>query len=107
MEFLFHLSWCFRNGRYKPDSFPYEVREQYGVLTRDGYLQLLSLAAQERGIDIAETSVPVQDRSYLQPGYEKNLRPHAELFELDGTPAPYPDDKMLLVVERTAPSNPR
>jgi membrane protease YdiL (CAAX protease family)/SAM-dependent methyltransferase len=100
MEFLFHLSWCWRGGKYRPDSFPYEVREQYGVLTRDGYLELLQLAAAARGLRISEVPVPEKDRSYLQQGYELNLRPHAELFELDGSPAPYPDDKMLLVVQR-------
>src|SRR6185295_3176829 len=62
MEFLYTYTWG-------PASFPYEVRELYGILTYDDYVAaLVSWCDGARVVDL-----PPAIRSYLQPGYRDGL----------------------------------
>ncbi len=94
MEFLYTYTWG-------PASFPYEVREQYGVLTLDEYRRCLVewLTGPDSGVWL----VPVPDdlASYLQPGYVKALAGKIELCDISGKPVPLPDSNCLLVAEKT------
>ncbi len=86
-----------------PASFPYEIREQYGVETYDRYAAILLDACRgaELGTNASPVAIPPEHRSYLQPGYAEHLDPHIELFELDGrTPARLPDSNALWVIEK-------
>ncbi|MBF0522501.1 MAG: hypothetical protein HQL24_05525 [Candidatus Omnitrophica bacterium] len=98
MEFLYTLTWGW-------ESFPYEVREQYGVLTRQGYIKLFHDLADEAGLKIKEIELPVEDQSYLQPGYVEHLNGKAELFDLDGKPADLPPSNMMIVIEKQSDNN--
>ncbi|MCX5677547.1 MAG: methyltransferase [Candidatus Omnitrophica bacterium] len=100
MEFLFTLTWCYR-PQFSPDSLPYEVREQYGVLTRSGYIKLIQELAREENIDMREVEMPEDERTYIQQGYVDNLKGIARLMTLDGKEAPLPPSNMMIVVEKT------
>jgi SAM-dependent methyltransferase len=89
MEFMYKLSWG-------PASFPYEVREQYGVFTQQEYIDVAHEAARELGVSMKLEL----ERAYLQEGYKKALQDAVGLDHLDGTPAPWPPSKMLLVFTR-------
>ena len=100
MEFLFKLTWCWR-PEFNPCTFWDEVKEQYGVLTRKGYLRLLYEIADEQMITIKEVPLPKEWQSYLQPGYVNNLKGKAKLLDLDGNEVSLPDSNMMLVIERS------
>ena len=100
MEFLFKLTWCWR-PEFNPCTFWDEVKEQYGVLTRKGYLGLLYEIANEQMITIKEISLPKEEQSYLQPGYVNNLKGKARLLDLEGNEVSLPDSNMRMVIERT------
>jgi len=92
MEFLYTYTWG-------PASFPYEVREQYGVLTYDAYADhLLAWCGGPTRARVLD--VPVAQRSYLQPGYQANLAAKIALTDEHDRPVPLPDSNCLLVVER-------
>jgi SAM-dependent methyltransferase len=93
MEFMFTFVW----GR---EAFPYEVREQYGVLTRAGYLQLIAEVAARVGVTVSEVSVPAEWQTYLQQGYEEKLRKRLRLTDEAGTAIAFPPSNMLVVIER-------
>lgn len=89
MEFLYTYTWG-------PSSFPYEVREQYGVLPYDEYRDhILEWLAGSKWVEL-----PQEARSYLQPGYEAGLAPKIRLTDEHGAPARLPDSNCLLVFER-------
>jgi len=77
-EFLTTFTWG-------PASFPYEVREQRGVLPRGEYVRRALAACTEPGFRAREVPVPPELASYLQPGYPQHILPHVRLFEADGT----------------------
>jgi SAM-dependent methyltransferase len=88
MEFLYTYTWG-------PASFPYEVRELYGILTYDAYVAQL--------LDWCGPSARVVDnplRSYLQPGYRDNLAGRIALTDEHDRPVELPDSNCLIVVER-------
>lgn len=91
MEFLYCYTWG-------PASFPYEVRELYGIMERDEYertvLQWLPGA-------IAHP-VPDDLRSYLQPGYVTGLAPKIRLRDEDAQEVALPDSNALWVFEKPA-----
>jgi len=87
MEFLFTYTWG-------PASFPYEVREQYGILTYEDYLT--TLAAWCPGARVVDNPL----RSYLQPGYRDHLAGKIELTDERDQPVALPDSNCLLVIER-------
>lgn len=93
MEFLYTYTWG-------PQSFPYEVREQYGVLPYDEYVQkILSwLGPNARAVPLSPHVA-----SYLQKGYEEGLRDRVELLDEAGRPTRLPDSNCLIVVERVDP----
>jgi len=88
MEFLYTYTWG-------PASFPYEVRELYGILPYDEYVAKL--------LEWCGPSARVVDnplRSYLQPGYRDNLAGKIELTDEHDIPIELPDSNCLIVIER-------
>ncbi|HWO22693.1 MAG TPA: methyltransferase [Kofleriaceae bacterium] len=90
MEFLYTYTWG-------PASFPYEVRELYGILPYDEYAAKL---VEWCGGEAAARIVPNPLRSYLQDGYRAALDGKLELTDEHDVPVPLPDSNCLLVVER-------
>ncbi len=92
MEFLYTYTWG-------PASFPYEVREQYGVLPYDTYVDAivywLGGPTQARVVEL-----PLLHRSYLQPGYQLGLAGKIELLDGEGQPVALPDSNCLIVIEK-------
>jgi hypothetical protein len=90
MEFLYCYTWG-------PESFPYEVREQYGVLPYEEYQEAIVawLGAECR-------SVEVTDGSYLQEGYIQGLKDKIDLFDEHMHPVALPDSNAILVFEKKA-----
>jgi hypothetical protein len=89
MEFLYTYTWG-------PASFPYEVREQYGILTYDAYR-----AALVEWLDGAQlVPLPADLGSYLQPGYVTALAPKITLTDERDHPARWPDSNCLIVIEQ-------
>jgi SAM-dependent methyltransferase len=97
MEFLYTYTWG-------PASFPYEVREQYGVLPYDEYRDRIVSWLTEKGEPPRWIALPPHERSYLQPGYERNLAGKVRLFDESGAPVRLPDSNCLLVFEKPAPA---
>jgi hypothetical protein len=95
MEFLYTYTWG-------AESFPYEVREQYGVLPYDEYTAKI---AEWLGPKARVLPLPPPLRSYLQQGYRDGLAGKIELFDERGHPVDLPDSNCLIVVEKVA-SNP-
>ncbi len=90
MEFLYTYTWG-------PASFPYEVRELYGVLPYADYVaRIVAWCGPARVIDI-----PVELRTYLQPGYRDNLAGKIALTDEHDRPVELPDSNCLIVIERT------
>ncbi|MEZ4368015.1 MAG: methyltransferase [Kofleriaceae bacterium] len=92
MEFLYTYTWG-------PASFPYEVREQYGVMAYDAYVEAIVgwLGGPDTAVAVA---LPPGERSYLQPGYRDGLAGKVELTDEHDRPTPLPDSNCLIVVER-------
>ena len=89
MEFLYTYTWG-------PASFPYEVRELYGILTYDDYVaKLLEWAPGAKVIEI-----PAALRSYLQPGYRTALAGKIELTDETDRAVELPDSNCLIVIEK-------
>jgi hypothetical protein len=92
MEFLYTYTWG-------PASFPYEVRELYGILTYDDYVA--HLVAWCGGRDAARVvELPPALRSYLQPGYRDHLRGKIELTDERDRAVELPDSNCLIVIEK-------
>lgn len=92
MEFLYTYTWG-------PASFPYEVRELYGILPYDDYVA--SLVEWVGGPSVAKVvDIPAQLRSYLQPGYRDNLANKIELTDDHDHAVELPDSNCLIVIER-------
>jgi SAM-dependent methyltransferase len=88
MEFLYTYTWG-------PASFPYEVRELYGIMRYDEYVSALVEWTGGRVVEI-----PAHLRSYLQPGYRTNLAGKIELTDEHDQPVELPDSNCLIVVEK-------
>ncbi|MEI8259302.1 MAG: methyltransferase, partial [Deltaproteobacteria bacterium] len=87
-----------------PASFPYEVREQYGVETYERYADVLLEACNAADAPYAATRLPLPAdiRSYLQRGYAEHLAPSVTVYEEDGKSlAPLPDSNALWVIEKS------
>lgn len=91
MEFLYTYTWG-------PASFPYEVRELYGIMTYDDYARAL-VGWCDGG---ALVELPAALRSYLQPGYADHLRGKLELTDEHDAAVALPDSNCLLAIERRA-----
>jgi SAM-dependent methyltransferase len=92
MEFLYTYTWG-------PASFPYEIRELYGILPYDEYVAKLvgwcGGPAVARAVDL-----PADLRSYLQPGYRTGLAGKIELTDEHDRAAELPDSNCVIVIER-------
>lgn len=92
MEFLYTYTWG-------PASFPYEVRELYGILPYADYAS--AIVDWVGGASAAKiVDIPAHLRSYLQPGYRDNLAGKIELTDEHDLPVELPDSNCLIVVER-------
>ena len=92
MEFLYTYTWG-------PASFPYEVRELYGILPYDDYVS--AIVEWVGGTAAAKVvDIPAHLRSYLQPGYRDHLAGKIELTDDADRPAELPDSNCLIVVEK-------
>ena len=87
MEFLYTYTWG-------PASFPYEVRELYGIMTYSDYV-----AALQRWCDGAQV-VLTGVTSYLQPGYRAGLAGKIELTDEHDRAVELPDSNCLIVIEK-------
>lgn len=90
MEFLYTYTWG-------PASFPYEVRELYGVLPYDDYARAL---VEWCGGESAARVVDNPLRSYLQPGYRDHLRDKIELTDEHDRPVELFDSNCVIVIEK-------
>lgn len=90
MEFLYTYTWG-------PASFPYEIRELYGILTYDDYVAALLRWC---GDSASVVAIPVPLRSYLQPGYRDHLAPTIELTDEHDGVTELPDSNCLIVIEK-------
>jgi SAM-dependent methyltransferase len=90
MEFLYTYTWG-------PASFPYEIRELYGILPYDDYV-----AALVRWCGGPERCRVVDNplRSYLQPGYRASLANRIELTDEHDRAVELPDSNCLIVLEK-------
>ncbi len=94
MEFLYTYTWG-------PASFPYEVREQYGVMTYHDYVA--AIIAWVGGPTVARAvELPVAAQSYLQPGYQTGLAGKVDLLDQHNQPVTLPDSNCLIVIEKLA-----
>jgi SAM-dependent methyltransferase len=89
MEFLYTYTWG-------PASFPYEVRELYGIMRYDEYVSaLVEWTGNARVVEI-----PSDLRRYLQPGYRDKLAGKIELTDEHDRPVELPDSNCLIVLEK-------
>jgi SAM-dependent methyltransferase len=96
MEFLYTYTWG-------PASFPYEVREQYGVLPYDAYGAALVawLTDPATPHELPRLlPLPAASASYLQPGYQAGLAGKITLTDERDAPVALPDSNCLLVIEK-------
>jgi hypothetical protein len=92
MEFLYTYTWG-------PASFPYEVRELYGILPYDDYVaQLVAWCGGPRAVRVVE--LPPEIRSYLQPSYREHLAAKIALTDERDRPVELPDSNCLIVLEK-------
>ncbi len=92
MEFLYTYTWG-------PASFPYEVRELYGIMTYGDYLAaLVDWCGGEACCRVVE--LPGELRSYLQPGYRDGLAGKIVLTDEHDRAVELPDSNCLIVIER-------
>ena len=97
MEYMYTLTWG-------PGSFYTEVQEQYSVLKRSEYVEMIKKVGKNIGIQVNEVEMPETDREYLQQGYVDNLADKVALYTLDGKLAPFPASNMMIVIEKSAKS---
>ena len=92
MEFLYTYTWG-------PASFPYEVRELYGILPYAEYTAaLIRWCGGEEKARVVENALG----SYLQPGYPAALATKIELTDEHDRTVPLPDSNCLIVIEKRA-----
>ncbi len=97
MEFLYCYTWG-------PSSFPYEVREQYGVLQYADYVDNILAWLSEEDVEnqtcVKRVAIPDGNQSYLQPGYKTGLAPKIILLDGEMNPVELPDSNCLMVFEK-------
>ena len=90
MEFMYTYTWG-------PDSFPYEVREQYGVLPYDDYCAHIRQWLGERARIL---TVPPAEAQYLQPGYVEALKDRLKLMDESGRVVDFPPSNAIIVIDK-------
>lgn len=93
MEFLYCYTWG-------PASFPYEVREQYGVLPYLEYRESILAWLKSGGRKAHAVELPDEMASYLQPGYRDGLEDKVRLLDHEGQQVELPDSNCLMVFEK-------
>lgn len=93
MEFLYTYIWG-------PESFPYEVREQYGVQTYEQYEQSFVEWLKDEPVPGKCLRIEPSLRQYLQKGYTKRLSPEVTLMRPDGSKAELPASNAIWVIEK-------
>lgn len=93
MEFLYCYTWG-------PASFPYEVREQYGVLPYDEYLSTILAWLAHESPSARAIELPPAQASYLQQGYIDGLAPKIRLYDAQFQAVALPDSNAILVIEK-------
>jgi hypothetical protein len=92
MEFLYTYTWG-------PASFPYEVRELYGIMTYGDYVAaLVHWCGGDAHARVVE--LPAELRSYLQPGYKTGLARKITLTDELDRAVELPDSNCLIVIEK-------
>ncbi|MEZ4460139.1 MAG: methyltransferase [bacterium] len=94
MEFLYCYTWG-------PSSFPYEVREQYGVLPYEDYLSTILAWLSDGEHPPRAVKLPPGEFSYLQQGYIDGLAPKIRLYDGAFQAVDLPDSNALMVIEKT------
>lgn len=104
----FEKSNCYTWG---PASFPYEVREQYGILNYADYISEIHdwLDAEDLNAKSEKrenwkrhcVEIPKAHQSYLQPGYKTGLASKVILLDENMNPVELPDSNCLIVFEKT------
>ena len=91
MEFMYTYTWG-------PESFPYEVREQYGVMTYRDYCQHIMewLGSAAKLIEI-----PDGEAQYLQSGYVTALRDRLKYMDSERNPVEFPPSNAIIVIEKS------
>ena len=90
MEFMYTYTWG-------PESFPYEVREQYGVMTYTDYCNAILSWLGNRAQLI---KIPEPEALVLQPGYVTALKDKVRITDVLGNPLPYPPSNAIIVIEK-------
>ena len=90
MEFMYTYTWG-------PESFPYEVREQYGILTYEDYCASVQVWLGNRARLV---EIPADEALVLQPGYITALKDKVRLTDYDDNPAPFPPSNAIIVIEK-------
>ncbi len=93
MEFLYCYTWG-------PASFPYEVREQYGIMEYQEYVDALVDWFSDLEGTPKVVELPKGEESYLQPGYIDGLAPKIDLTDGSGQSVQLPDSNCLIVIEK-------
>ena len=90
MEFMYTYTWG-------PESFPYEVREQYGIMTYTDYCKSIQswLGDKARLVEI-----PADEALVLQPGYVTALKDKVKLCDIHHQPVSFPPSNAIIVIEK-------
>ena len=85
MEFLYTYTWG-------EQSYPLEVKEQFGYFTVSGY------------VDFIKENLPnckiIESKSFLQNGYELNLLPKINIYDENMNVVKLPDSTSIIVIEK-------
>lgn len=85
MEFLYTYTWG-------EQSYPLEVKEQFGYFTIDEYVDFIKKNLPDSKI--------VVSKSFLQDGYEDNLLPKINIYNELGEVVKLPDSTSIIVIEK-------
>lgn len=85
MEFLYTYTWG-------EDSYPLEVKEQFGYLTPSEYVSLI-----EENLDCSKVLVC---NHFLQEGYEENLLNKISIYDDNMNIVKLPDSTCIIVIEK-------
>lgn len=85
MEFLYTYTWG-------EQSYPLEVKEQFGYFTIDEYVNFIK--------DNLPNCKIIVSKSFLQKGYEENLLPKINIYDENKNVVKLPDSTSIIVIEK-------
>jgi SAM-dependent methyltransferase len=94
MEFAYTYIWG-------AASFPFEVREQYGVLTYEAYRDHVVQWLSADGPAPIVVPIPSAEAEYVQGGYRRGLADKLRFLDEHGEPCDLPASNALWVYEKT------